>query len=264
MTLSAPAIEEACRLLMAARGDHRRIDGLPEQCRPATAAEGYAIQDALIDALDAPRAGYNIGCTSRRACELLGADGPFSGVVLASTVLESPADAPASAFHRPGLEPEFAFRLAADLSPAGGPYRREDMAAAIDCLIPAIEIVDSRFNDWGRVGVPSIIADNAANAALVDGTPVTGWASTDLERQEVSIAVDGAEAARGTGAAVMGHPFEALAWLTNHLCARSDGLKAGDIVSTGTCAGVVDLAAGSVARADFGPFGTVELRLSAD
>lgn len=257
--LSADAVEQAARLLLAARGDHRRLDGLPESCRPATIADGYRIQDAVAAALGVPALGWKIACTSDEACRILGADGPFAGYLFESVVVDSPAEVSAGAFHMPGLEGEFAFRLGDDLPAIGAPYAIEDMANAVDCLHPAIEIVDSRYTEWTEVGAPSLAADNAVAGALVLGPAVTGWQSGDLAACEVALSLNGAHHRTGTGAEVLGHPLAALAWLANDRVAHGGGLKAGEVVTTGTCTGIVYVGAGDSARADFGDFGTVEL-----
>ncbi|MCP4329782.1 MAG: hydratase [Alphaproteobacteria bacterium] len=257
MALSDVAVEQAVRLLLAARGDHRRIESFPAECRPATMADGYRIQDGVAAALDVPRAGWKIACTSDEACEILSADGPFPGRVFASVLVDSPAELSAGAFHFRGLEGEFAFRLGADLPPSGAPYSAGDMASAIECLYPAIEIVNSRFIEWTKAGAPSLAADNAVNGALVIGPAVTGWQSTDLAAHGVSLSVNGAVRQTGTGADVLGNPLAALAWLANDRADWIGGLKAGDVVTTGTCTGIVYAEAGDSATADFGDLGAV-------
>ncbi len=260
--MTPDAIDSAVRLLLAARGDHRRLDGLPEDCRPATMADGEAIQAAVAAAIGIPVVGWKIACTSDEACRVLGADGPFGGRVFDSVLADSPAEFSASAFHMRGLEAEFAFRLGADLPAVGAPYVAEDMASAIECLHPAIEIVDTRVDNWTSVGAPTLAADNAAGGALVLGPAVTGWQSTDLAAHDVTLSVNGETRKTGTGAAVLGHPLAALAWLANDRAGYGDGLKAGDVVSTGTCTGIEFVAAGDSAIADFGALGTVALRFT--
>lgn len=260
MAMTPEAVEEAVRLLLAARGDHRRLaGGLPASCRPQTSDDGYAVQDAVRIALGARVAGWKIGCTSAEACRILNADGPFAGPVLESLVADSPATLVGSAFHMRGLECDFAFRLAEDLPPQSAPFRAEDVALAVECLHPAIEIVDTRVEPWTEVGVPTLIADNGANGALVLGPAVTGWHSTDLAQVGVRLTVDGTLCKTGSGREVMGHPLAALAWLANHRAARAGGLKAGEIVATGTCTGFIEVSARSRALADFGALGSVDL-----
>ncbi len=221
--------------------------------------DGYRIQDGVAAALGVPQAGWKIACTSDEACAILGADGPFPGRVFAPMLLDSPAELSAGAFHFLGLEGEFAFRLGADLPPVGAPYAAEDMASAIECLHPAIEIVNSRFKEWTKAGAPSLAADNGVNGALVIGPAVTGWQSGDLAAHAVSLSLNGEVKRTGSGADVLGNPLAALAWLANDRAAWDGGLKAGAVVTTGTCTGIVYAEAGDTARADFGAFGSVSI-----
>ena len=98
-------IEEAVEMLIAARGDHRRLDAFPPTCRPQTYEDGHAIQEAFVKTWSVPVAGYKIGCTSEEAQKMLGAPGPFPGRVFAPVLLKSPARVAAKAFHRLGIEP---------------------------------------------------------------------------------------------------------------------------------------------------------------
>ena len=95
--MTPAAISEAVELLIAARGDHRRLDAFPPSCRPASLDDAYAIQEAFAAVWGAPVAGYKIGCTSAEAQALLGAPGPFPGRVFAPVLLRSPAHASAKA-----------------------------------------------------------------------------------------------------------------------------------------------------------------------
>lgn len=258
--LTQAQLEEAVELLIAARGDHRRLDAFPPQCRPESIEDGLAIQEAFAEAWSVPVAGYKIGCTSPEAQKLLGSPGPFPGRVFAPVLLESPAKVAAKAFHRLGIEPEFAFTMARDLPARAARYTREEAADAVAALHGAIELIDSRWTDWLKVGVASIVADNGANGGLVLGPPVTDWRGIDLAKAKAVLRFDDKLIAQGTGAAVLGNPLEALAWLANHLSARGYGLKAGDAVTTGTVANVHFADPGMHVTADFGPIGMVELR----
>ena len=100
--------------------------------------------------------------------------------------------------------------------------------------MPAIEIVDDRWVDYGAVDTPTLIADNFFHAGCVLGPAVERWQDLDLAAVEGVTLIDGAEMGRGHGADVMGHPFEALAWLANALAARGTGIPAGAVVLTGS------------------------------
>ena len=95
--MTAAQIEEAVELLIAARGDHRRLDAFPPSCRPVTFEDGHAVQEAFVNAWSVPVAGYKIGCTSEEAQKLLGSPGPFPGRVFAPVLLRSPATMAAKA-----------------------------------------------------------------------------------------------------------------------------------------------------------------------
>lgn len=255
-------VEEAVALLIAARGDHRRLEAFPPTCRPQTFEDGHAIQEAFAKAWSVPVAGYKIGCTSREAQKLLHSPGPFPGRVFAPVLLKSPAAVAAKAFHRLGIEPEFAFTMARDLPARPARYTRDDVAGAVAALHGAIELVDSRWTDWLKVGVASIVADNGANGGLVLGPAVADWRQIDLAKARAVLRFDDTLVAEGTGAAVLGSPLEALTWLANHLSARGYGLKAGDAVTTGTVASIHFADPGMHVTADFGPIGMVELRFA--
>ena len=253
-------IEEAVELLIAARGDHRRLEAFPPTCRPQTFEDGRAIQEAFLNAWSVPVAGYKIGCTSRESQKLLGAPGPFPGRVFAPVLLKSPAKVAAKAFHRLGVEPEFAFTLARDLPRRAALYTRDEVAAAVAALHGAIELVDTRWTDWIKVGAASIVADNGANGGLVLGPAVADWRKIDLPTAKATLRFDDKFIAEGIGAAVLGNPLDALVWLANHLSSRGFGLKAGDAVTTGTVASIYFAEPGMHVVADFGAIGKVELR----
>jgi 2-keto-4-pentenoate hydratase len=263
MPLSDKAIARAAETLNAARRDGRILDALPEDVRPATLAEGYAIQDRVRATWGDAVAGWKTGATAAAVQAKFGTDQPFAGPFYAKTVLPSPATTPASAHHHRAIESEFAFRFAHTVPPRATNYTRAEVLAVVDAVVPAIEIVGPRFNDllFGRV--PTAVADNAVNAGFVFGTPFADWRSLDLPNHPVTLRVNGAVAAEGTGAAVLGDPVTSLVWTVNHLSSRGITINAGQILSTGTTTGIVFLKPGDSATADFGALGQVALTFSA-
>jgi 2-oxo-3-hexenedioate decarboxylase/2-keto-4-pentenoate hydratase len=235
---------------------------LPEEARPRSAAEAYRIQDLLAEELGFPLGGWKIGCTSAAARKILKARGPFAGRVFATRMFESGVTLSATGYPMRGLEGEFAFRLKAPLPARKRPYRLGEVADAIGSLHLAIEVVDSRYADWLKVGTPCLIADQGSNGALVLGPAVPRWRTRKLETQAVRMDVNGKTVGQGTGADCLGHPLNALLWLAN-LMRRRGGMPAGAIISTGTCSGFHRAAPGDRARADFGKLGTVELAFTA-
>jgi 2-keto-4-pentenoate hydratase len=157
------------------------------------------------------------------------------------------------------IEAEFGFRMARDLPPVSKPRQREEVASAVEGVIPGIEIVDSRFDSWTTIGALSLTADQACNAAWVRGRLLDDWEGIDLAAQPVRLTVNGRVLREGTGGAVLGHPLNALLWLANMLSSRGLGLKAGQYVTTGVTTEVYMAERGDAIAADFGPVGTAEL-----
>ena len=250
-------------LLAQARIHHQRLPELPGAIRPATPGEAYVVQDGLIDQLLAHFGGtvigYKIACTNVTAQRQLNVDAPFCGRLLSAFFFESPARVEAAKFFMRVVEAEFAFEMALDLPPTATPRSRQEIADAVKGVVPGIEIVDSRFDDWTTIGAPSLIADNACNAAWVKGRLVTDWQSIDLAAQAVRVTVNGKVLREGSGSNVLGHPLNALEWLVNSLSARGLGLKAGQYVTTGVTTEVYMAERGDRITADFGPVGSVDL-----
>ena len=259
MPLSPTQVLEAARLLLHARGDFRRIRGFPESCRPEDMDDAYLIQKAFAEEWELPVVGYKIGCTAKDQQKLLKTKSPFYGRIFGPFMRQSPTELSAGAFHMLGLEAEFAFRLKAAIRPRKAPWSEEEVEKKIGALHPAIEIVDTRLDDWIARGAASIAADNGANAALVIGAPVRKWREHDLAAAKVSLSVDGEVVARGAGRRALGHPVKALTWLANTLSEAGIGLERDQVVTTGTVTGLHYAEAGQTARADFGELGTVEV-----
>lgn len=231
--------------------------------RPATLAAAYEIQNEILDLAGSPRVGWKLGATSTAAQQALGLDGPFfapllrrfrheSGTVIALPVKQAPA-----------VEVEFALLLGAELPARTGAYDRDSVAAAVAAVCPAIEIVGSRL--VGGMAKPDpmmIVADGGANVGFVQGEPHAGWAGFDLAAQGVTLFINGEQTASGNGGMVMGHPLDALAWLANEFSRNGRGLNVGEVISTGSCTGVVPVQPGDTAVGDFGELGTVEARFS--
>lgn len=232
---------------------------LPEDLVPADARAAYHVQDEFRRLWTAPVAGWKAGATAEPVQKLFGIDEPFCGPFFAPDVFASPASIEAGRFHHRAIESEFAFRFGRPLPARAGGYTRDEILAAVDALVPAIELVSPRFEDllFGRA--TTAIADCAVNGGFVFGEPVVAWRAADLVDHMVRLYVDGREIAAGTGAKVLGDPVAALSWMVAKLCNRGIGIELGQILSTGTTTGVVHLEAGQTATADFGALGKVSV-----
>ena len=130
--------------------------------------------------------------------------------------------------------------------------------AAVGTLHLGIEVPDTRYSDFLNVGAPSLIADVACAALWVVGPAVTAdWRTIDLSKHEVVAHKNGAFAAKGSGANVLGDPRIALTWIGNELCTYGAGLQAGDYVTTGTCVVPVPITHGDTLLMDFGVLGSI-------
>ena len=241
-----------------------RIGALPEAVRPATREAGYGIQ-ALLEARSAfPLFGWKIAATSQAGQAHIAVDGPLAGRLLRERMRDSGGRVPFSTNHMRVAEAEFAFLMATDLRPRDAPYGVDDVLPAVASLHPAIEVPDSRYEDFTTVGAAQLIADNACADYFVLGPAAPdSWRSIDLARHRVSGRIDNGPPRDGVGANVLGDPREALVWLVNELSRLNLPLLAGQVVTTGTC--LVPMAAepGDHVVADFGAIGTVDVWLEA-
>ncbi len=260
--LSNEQTQAASDLLCRHWRDGTVLTTLPNDLRPTSRAEGYAIQ-AHLEAHGAPPLyGWKIAATSEDGQRHIGVDGPMAGRILAERAHDDGATVPFGANRMAVAEAEFAFRMDRDLPPRPTPYEAEEVLAAVASLHPAIELPDSRFDDFATAGGPQLIADNACAHEFVLGPAAPDdWRSLDLAAHAVTGTVAGKLDRDGIGANVLGDPRDALAWLANELSALGLTLKAGQVVTTGTCLTPMPIAAGDAVAADFGPLGKVALRL---
>lgn len=248
----------AAELLWGAWRTGTQLVGLPEDIRPSNALEGMAIQTRLEE-LAGPGFGWKIGATTATARALLGVEEPFAGRMFAQFRHAEGEVIPADSVMLPIAEPEFAFRMARDLDPAVE-HTVDDVLDAVDSMLLAIEMPDSRYKDFANVGIDQILADSGYSKRFVAGRDVPQWRELDLVAQPVTLLRDGEEFARGTGSAVLGDPRIALHWLALELPRLGRQLKAGDIVTTGTATAPAPVFAGTHILADFGDLGTVEVQ----
>jgi 2-keto-4-pentenoate hydratase len=252
---------EAAALLIHHWDDGTRLDAIPEALRPATREDGYAIQAAMEDVTGESLFGWKIAATSEAGQRHINVTGPMAGRLLAHRVIEDGATVPLATNLMRVVEVEFAFRFGTDLPPRAEPYTVDEVLAAVATLHPAIEVPDSRYNDFTVVGAPQLIADNACAHLFMPGPAVeTDWRGIDLAAYAVSAVKNGSEVHRGVGANVLGDPRVALTWLVNELSGLGITVEAGQVVTTGTCVIPVAVVPGDEVRADLGAFGSLTVR----
>ncbi len=239
------------------------LDALPERLRPATRAEGYAIQAELETLSAKPLWGWKIAATSTAGQRHIGVDGPLAGRLLAEMVHADGATLPFGANRMRVAEAEFAFRMARDLPPRAEAYTVEEVLGAVAALHTAIEVPDSRFADFATAGAAQLLADNACAHQFVLGQAApASWRDMDLAAHRVIGRVTGRFEREGVGANVLGDPRIALAWLANELSRHGMTLAAGQVVTTGTCLVPMDVAPGDEVEVDYGELGRVGIRFA--
>ena len=236
-----------------------KIADLDASQRPRDRTEGYAIQ-AAMQGYGTPF-GWKIAATSEAGQKHINVTGPLAGRIFAEQVIPDGGTAPMAGNEMRVGEPEFAFRMGRDLAPRATPYSVAEVLAAVDTLHPAIELPDSRFADFVSAGEAQLIADQACAHLFVLGAATRAdWRSVDLVEQRPVVTLRGQRFV-GHGKNVLGDPRVALTWLANELRGLGITLKAGEVVTTGTCHPPLPIQSGDRLEADFGTFGKVSVRL---
>ncbi|MBK1658769.1 2-keto-4-pentenoate hydratase [Paracraurococcus ruber] len=238
-----------------------RIAALPDGLRPATRAEGYAVQSHLEARSRTPLFGWKIAATSAAGQAHIGVDGPLAGRILAEMVVPDGSALTLSDNAMRVAEPEFVFRMGRDLPPRAEPYARDEVLDAVAALHLGIEVPDSRFADFAAAGGPQLIADNACAHRFALGPEAPSlWRGLDLAQHRVRCVVAPRYEREGIGSNVLGDPRIALAWLANELSRHGITLRAGQCVTTGTCAVPLAIQPGDAVTVEFGPLGSMGLR----
>ncbi len=237
-----------------------KIGDLDPSQRPQGRAEGYAVQAAMQGY--GSLFGWKIAATSEAGQKHINVAGPQAGRIFAERVIADGGTASMAGNEMRVGEPEFAFRMGRSLPPRPTPYSVEDVLAAVDTLHPAIELPDSRFADFAKAGEAQLIADNACAHLFVLGAPTTAdWRAVDLVEERPVVMLRGQRFV-GHGRNVLGDPRVALTWLANELRQLGVTLKAGEVVTTGTCHPPLPIQSGDMFAADFGMFGKVAVALA--
>ncbi len=230
------AIERAARRIADARLEGALVTTLPADDAPRTEEDGYAIQAEVHRLLTEEGrgeiAGYKVAATAKTMQDYLGISAPCAAGMPANRVRVSGAAFVLAEFLGPGAECEIAVILARDLPASSAPYAGENVSDAVATCHAAMEVVDNRYDDFSALGAPTLIADDFFFAASVLGRPVAP--GLDLAATRGAMTVNGTEVGSGFGSALLGHPYESLAWLANRLADVGRELKAGQVVMCGS------------------------------
>ena len=254
------AARRAAEALLAAHKANLRFKTLSAPEAPATISDAYDIQEKYVGLLRGEHGGtvgYKVGLTSAAMQAFCGIDHPIAGVVLASRVHRSGATVRRADFGRLGLEFEIAVRIKSDVPVTSTPCTAELIAPHIDGVCAAIEIVDDRSADYAYLDVRSLVADNSWNGGIVLSEFANVW--HDLESVLGRATKDRVAIGEGHGRDILGHPFNSVAWLATQLASRGEGLKAGQVVMTGSVMKTVFPIEDANYRFDLEQIGSVEV-----
>jgi 2-keto-4-pentenoate hydratase len=247
---------DLARELARARSEARVLD-LALWCEAVRSMdEAYAVQSKLAKLPGNAVRGWKVTALRAEQQRGFGSNRPVAGALFASHVYQAPATLTLFRFIATVIECEISFRLLRDLPQRSTPYSDAEIAEAIDAIVPCYEFPDNRV----PAEAPDLVklADDMGNGAFVAGEPVTDWRRIDLAHVDIVLTHDGTEVTRGAAARILGNPLRAVTALANAQPLPAGGLKAGQIVTTGTCTTPLPLQRGEYV-ADFGVLGTVRL-----
>ena len=252
--------EKASRLLVKAEKEKKPIGPISDRTSNGLSLdEAHSLCEGLIQervAAGENLAGYKIGFTNIPVREKMGWPDSMYGYLMDSMLLESGIQVALSDLISPKIECEICFRLGADLSDKD--LSVDQVLAATEAVGASFEICDSRFSKW-ECPFPDVYADNGFACRVVlpgDWYPVS---QVDLPAETVALFQNGNKIAEGQGASAMGHPANAVAWLAGKMADRGKGLKAGQLIMTGTLTPIIPIEKGSTYVADFSSLGKVEI-----
>lgn len=265
MKLSSQDIAALADELDLAERSGNRIALISQRHPGAGLDEAYAIQRDWVArklAAGRRRIGWKIGLTSRAMQQALAIETPDSGVLLDDMRFDDGGTVPAGRFIQPRVEAEIAFVMARDLT--GPDVSVWDVLNATDCIVPALEILDTRVvpvdpATGARRTVVDTVADNAANAGIVTGGRAVRPDTVDLRWCGAILSRNGRVEETGLAAGVLNNPAVGVCWLAQDLHRRGEAIRAGDIVLSGSFIRPVECPPGATIQADFGPLGAVSI-----
>lgn len=260
--MNATEVQEAAKALFDAERTATPMSPLTERYERMTVEDAYAVQSAyraLREAAGARLVGRKVGATSKAIQEQFGVPSPDFGLLFDDMCFKQEEPIPGSTLIAPRVEAELAFVLA---GPLQGPVTEEEVLGATAQVIPCIEVIDSRIERW-QIRLEDTVADNGSSARYVLGEAWVDFRALPLAEVSMQLRRNGEPVADGTGAAVLGNPVTAVAWLARTLGELGAGFRAGDVVLSGSFAAAIPSEKGDLFEATFGDQGRVSCRFGA-
>lgn len=254
--------ERIARTLLECYTTRSPIEPLTDTHPDLSLDDAYAVQ--LLQIGEMVRSGrtvkgHKVGLTSAAMQRLLGVDEPDYGHLLDDFFYLEHEPIPVERFVQPRIEPEVAFVLSRPLQGPG--VTVHEAIAAVDFVLPALELVDSRIRDW-KIRLLDTISDNASSGAVVLGSTPTRLTAVDLRLCGGVMTRNGRVVGTGAGGAVLGSPITSLVWLANTLGRRGVGLEVGHVILPGSICAMVPVAPGDTVTATFAGLGSVTARFA--
>lgn len=262
--MSTESVATAAKSLLAAYQTGVPIDPLTSDFAGADLSLAYAIARAQVQQWEADGdviKGHKVGLASRAIQRQMGVDQPDFGHLTASMFHLEHHPIPATTFIQPRIEPETAFVLSRPLTGPG--VTIADAVRAVDFVLPALEIVDSRIKDW-KIGIFDTVADNASSGGVVLGSRPVRLEDVDLRMAGCTLYINGELVATGAGGAVLGSPLNALVWLANTVGPLGVTLEPGHVILPGSMTKAFPVAPGDAVVSDVAGLGSVTAVFAAD
>jgi 2-keto-4-pentenoate hydratase len=258
--LNSKLIRDKAQALLQAEESRHPISPLTLEYPDLSIEDAYKIQLSIIEAKKTKGAfvvGKKAGVTSKAMQLMLGVNEPDFGYLLNDMLVNEGESIQAAKLIQPKVEPEIAFVLRQDLKGPG--VSAADVLAATEYVLPVLEVIDSRIEGW-KIKLPDTIADNASCGRVVIGGCVRKVETLDLRLVGMVFEKNGEIVGTGAGAAVLGNPVNAVAWLANKLATLDQTLKANELILPGALCAAVDIKAGDSICASFDHLGAVKAR----
>lgn len=257
--LKTGVIDEIAHELYRAEQQKKSMDKLIDKYPELDEVLAYQVQDRLVEMKckeeGTKRVGFKLGLTSKAKQEMMGVHEPSYGVLLESMRLIENEPVSLAPFIHAKLEPEIAFIFNKELK---GPYvSTAEVLAATEYVAPAVELIDSRFQGF-KFTLPDAVADNSSSSRFMIGERFYKPDNLDLRLMGMVFRKNGEVVATGAGAAVMGDPARAIAWLANKLYKVGKSIQSGEVVLSGSLSAAIAIAPGDHFIASFDGIGSVE------
>lgn len=261
--MNATQIQEIANYLVAGEVERKEVKKVTAELKPdLTVEEGYLVQEKIVSmklAEGRKIVGPKMGLTSQAKMQQMNVDEPIYGYVFDYMLIDNGGEASLSDLIHPKVEAEIAFIIAEDIEGPG--ITGAQVLAKTEAVLPALEIIDSRYENFNFT-LPDVVADNASTSRVVFGTTVKSPEQFELDVVGATLAINGEIKELGAGAAVLGHPANAIAMLANMLARKGDKIRKGDVILSGALTGAVLLEKGDVVLGKFDGLGEVSFTVT--